>query len=163
MSQNAKSQRRKIATALKSAYIRILLLLLPMLLAAGRHLSKKIRNETDYLAPGYTFALTVAHTDARCLCQKTKTGSWKRIPRAQEDATAITYLIEFRDKNYAFACFSGGLTLQNALAARLFTTRGPNNTGVALTYMFTALLHAFFFWRTAYRTSSTRRSSDASL
>ncbi|MEG0217333.1 MAG: D-alanyl-D-alanine carboxypeptidase [Raoultibacter sp.] len=162
MSQHAKSESGMAALA-KRTYVRALLFALPTLLAAGRCVSKKIRAETAYLAPGYTFALVVAHTDARCLCQKTQTGSWKRIAHAQEDATSVTYMITFRAMQYAFACFSGSLTLQDALAARLFSTRGPNNTGVALTYMFTALLRTFFFWRKAYRTSSTRRSSDASL
>ena len=52
-------------------------------------------------------------------------------------------------------------TLKDALAQRAFSTRGPNDTGVALTYLFTALLKMFFGWRRAYRrpTAATRRPS----
>ena len=73
---------------------------------------------------------------------------------ASADAQAFTvdYVIAFRSLAYAFACFTGGVTLKAALAQRAFSTRGPNNTGVALTYMFTALLKLFFGWRAAYRT-----------
>lgn len=59
--------------------------------------------------------------------------------------------IGFRDLDYAYAVFSGELSLNEALAARLFTTRGPNDAGVAVTYLFTTILRAFFFWRRAYR------------
>ena len=62
-------------------------------------------------------------------------------------------MIAFRSSAFAFACFSGGMTLQDALAQRAFSTRGPNSTGVALTYLFTALLKMFFGWRAAYRIS----------
>lgn len=161
MPEQIKSQSR-VSAATKHFYVRVLLLLLPILLNIGRHLSRKIQNEIDYLSPGYTFALTVANTTLCCACQKTERGSWKHIPSSHLTRQPITYAIEFRDPAYAFACFSGSLSLQGALAARLFTTRGPNDTGVALTYMFTALLHAFFFWRSAYA-SSARRSSHASL
>ena len=63
----------------------------------------------------------------------------------------VDYVIDFRSLAYAFGCFSGGLTLKDALAQRAFSTRGPNDTGVALTYLFTALLKMFFGWRRAYR------------
>lgn len=147
---------------LKRVYVKALLFLLPTLLVTGRHLSRKIQSEIDYLPQDYVFALTVAHTELHCICRKTNKRSWKRIFSSAEISTPVTYTIEFRDINYAFACFSGSLSLQDALSARLFTTRGPNNTGVALTYMFTTLLHTFFFWRSAYR-PSIRRSTDASL
>ena len=105
---------------------------------------------------------TAAQTLATCV-----SGSFKRVPPAaiasdvepgsglaSADAQAFTvdYVIAFRSLAYAFACFTGGVTLKAALAQRAFSTRGPNNTGVALTYMFTALLKLFFGWRAAYRT-----------
>ncbi|MEG2006165.1 MAG: D-alanyl-D-alanine carboxypeptidase [Raoultibacter sp.] len=161
MPEQIKSRSRARIKA-KHFFVRTLLLLLPTLLNIGRLLSPKIQNEIDYLSPGYTFALTVANTTLCCACQRTEGGSWKHIPSSRLAQQPITYTIEFRDPAYAFACFSGSLSLQGALAARLFTTRGPNDTGVALTYMFTTLLHAFFFWRSAYA-SSTRRSSHARL
>ena len=64
---------------------------------------------------------------------------------------SVDYVIAFRSLDYAFRCFSGGMTLARALAERAFSTRGPNDTGVALTYLFTALLRMFFGWRAAYR------------
>ena len=67
------------------------------------------------------------------------------------DAVTIDYVIAFRSLAYAFACFSGNMTLKDALAQRAFSTRGPNDMGVALTYLFTALLKIFFGWRAAYR------------
>ena len=66
-------------------------------------------------------------------------------------------MIDFRSVPFAFQCFSGGKTLKAALAERAFSTRGPNDTGVALTYMFTALLKMFFGWRKAYRAEPKAR------
>ena len=126
--------RRSAGTWFQSLYVRVLLRLLP-------HLA--------------------------CACRRTASGSFKRVPPAaiasdvepgsglaSADAQAFTvdYVIAFRSLAYAFACFTGGVTLKAALAQRAFSTRGPNNTGVALTYMFTALLKLFFGWRAAYRT-----------
>ena len=105
-------------------------------------------------------------TDLACTCRRTGRGSFERIPPARvardvepgsglasadADAVAVDYVIDFRSPAYAFGCFSGGLTLKDALAQRAFSTRGPNDTGVALTYLFTALLKMFFGWRRAYR------------
>ena len=161
------SPRRGPAAAFQALYVRVLLRLLPLLLSLFRHASPKIRAEIDYLAPGYTFMLSVNGTALSCACRRTEKGSFKRVPPARlardvepgsglasTDPAAVTvdYVIAFRSLAYAFACFTGGMTLKAALAQRAFSTRGPNNTGVALTYMFTALLKLFFGWRAAYRT-----------
>lgn len=161
------SPRRGPAAAFQALYVRVLLRLLPLLLSLFRHASPKIRAEIDYLAPGYTFMLSVNGTALSCACRRTEKGSFKRVPPARlardvepgsglasTDPAAVTvdYVIAFRSLAYAFACFSGGLSLKDALAQRAFSTRGPNDTGVALTYMFTALLKMFFGWRAAYRT-----------
>ena len=126
--------------------------------------------KSDYLKPGYTFQLTVSGTNLSCVCRRTEKGSFKRVPpervardvepgsgltSAQADTVTIDYVIAFCSLAYAFDCFSGGMTLKQALAQRAFSTRGPNDTGVSLTYMFTALLKTFFGWRAAYRTPKT--------
>lgn len=159
--------RRSAGTWFQSLYVRVLLRLLPHLINVFKHVSPKIRAEVDYLEPGYTFMLSVNGTDLACACRRIASGSFKRVPPAaiasdvepgsglaSADAQAFTvdYVIAFRSLAYAFACFTGGVTLKAALAQRAFSTRGPNNTGVALTYMFTALLKLFFGWRAAYRT-----------
>lgn len=165
--------RRSAGTWFQSLYVRVLLRLLPHLINVFKHVSPKIRAEVDYLEPGYTFMLSVNGTDLACACRRTASGSFKRVPPAaiasdvepgsglaSADAQAFTvdYVIAFRSLAYAFACFTGGVTLKAALAQRAFSTRGPNNTGVALTYMFTALLKLFFGWpsRTARRSRSHR-------
>lgn len=75
------------------------------------------------------------------------------LASADPQTVTVDYVIAFRSLAYAFACFSGGCTLKDGLAARAFSTRGPNDTGVALTYLFTALLKMFFGWRAPYRTA----------
>lgn len=151
---------------MKHLYVRVLLRMLPFLSSNMRYVSRKVQAELDYLDTGYTFMLDVQGTDLSCVCRKTEKGTFRRVPprevatdvepgsglpSAQDDAVTVDYVIAFRSLNYAFQCFSGGKSLQDALAERAFTTRGPNNTGVSLTYMFTALLRSFFFWRRAYR------------
>lgn len=168
---------RTLAQRFQSLYVRILLRLLPLLLSLFRHVSKRIQAEVDYLKPGYTFMLSVGGTNLSCICTRTATGSFKRVPptalardvepgsglaSANSQAHTVDYVIAFRSLAYAFACFSGGMTLQDALAQRAFSTRGPNNTGVALTYMFTALLKLFFGWRAAYRAPKTAPSTPRS-
>lgn len=158
--------RRTAAQRFQSLYVRVMLRLLPHLISLFRHTSPRIRAEVDYLSPGYTFMLSVRGTDLTCVCTRTVKGSFKRVPprtlardvepgsgldSAEKDAATVDYVIDFRSLAYAFLCFSGGMTLQDALAQRAFSTRGPNDTGVALTYMFTALLKMFFGWRKAYR------------
>ena len=136
--------RRTAAQRLQALYVRVLLRLLPHLITLLRHVSPKIRAEVAYLVRG---------TDLACTCRRTGRGSFERIPPARvardvepgsglasadADAVAVDYVIDFRSPAYAFGCFSGGLTLKDALAQRAFSTRGPNDTGVALTYLFTA-------------------------
>ena len=153
---------------IQALYVRVLLRLLPLLLSLFRPVSRRIRAEIDYLEPGYAFMLAVRGTNLSCASQRTASGSFRRIaperiardvepgsglPAADADAVAIDYVIEFCSLAYAFSCFSGGMTLKDALAQRAFSTRGPNDTGVDLTYLFTALLKMFFGWRAAYRRS----------
>ena len=108
-------------------------------------LSKKAKSETQYLRKG--FALKIAITGwSRSKTVRCSTQSWK----SGKNATP-TLTIEFRDLDYAFEVFSGSITLQDALAARYFTTHGPNDKGVAVTYLFTVILKAFFGWRKSYR------------
>lgn len=157
----------------KALYIRILLRLLPHLITFLRHPSSAIRSEVDYLPGNYTFQLTVRGTRLGNVYRREKSGSIRRVPptavardvepgsglrSADPDAVTIDYVIEFRSISFAFRCFSGGMTLQDALAQRAFATRGPNDTGVSLTYLFTALLRLFFGWRGAYR--DTREPSS---
>ena len=157
--------RRSAGTWFQSLYVRVLLRLLPHLINVFKHVSPKIRAEVDYLEPGYTFMLSVNGTDLACACRRTASGSFKRVPPAAiasdvEPGSGLACAVQaalnktnfIRSLAYAFACFTGGVTLKAALAQRAFSTRGPNNTGVALTYMFTALLKLFFGWRAAYRT-----------
>lgn len=150
----------------KTRYVAILLKLLPFLVNTARHLSSSIEPELDYLGSGYTFQLKVEHSKLQCVCRVNKKGKLRGVPRkdqatdvaagsglpsADPHAVTIDYVIAFRSIDYAFSCFSGGASLKEALAERAFSTRGPNNTGVALTYMFTALLRLFFFWRRPYK------------
>lgn len=168
------SPRRTMGQRFQALYVRVLLRLLPHLINAFKHVSPKIRAEADYLEPGYTFMLSVNGTSLACACRRTASGAFKRVPPdrlatdvepgsglASADAQAVTvdYVIAFRSLAYAFSCFSGGTTLKAALAERAFSTRGPNNTGVSLTYMFTALLKLFFGWRAAYRTPKPASSA----
>ncbi len=151
----------------KELYVRILLLVLAALLAIFRHFSRKIQTEIDYLEPDFTFMLSVEGTPLSGAYLRTRNRSFKRIPMNKiatdvepgsglsskdRQAVAIDYVISFRSLSYAFACFSGGMTLKDALAQRAFSTRGPNSAGVALTYLFSAQLGLFFGWRQTYRT-----------
>ena len=166
--------RRTLGERFQTLYVRVLLRLLPHLINLFKYASAKIRAEVDYLSPGYTFMLSVEGADVACACQRTERGTFRRVPPARlardvepgsglisadPSAVAVDYVIAFRSLAYAFACFTGGMTLKQALAQRAFSTRGPNNTGVALTYMFTALLRMFFGWRSAYRASASRPSA----
>ena len=165
---------RTLGERFQALYVRVLLRLLPHLINLFKHVSPKIRAEVEYLAPGYTFMLRVEGTGLACVCRRAESGAFKRVPPARiardvepgscltsadAHAVAVDYVIAFRSLAYAFACFTGGMTLQQALAQRAFSTRGPNNTGVSLTYMFTALLRMFFGWRAAYHISAARPSA----
>ena len=147
--QSATGARRRAgaANACKRLYVTVLLAILPTLVAAGSRVSSGMRAETACLPDGFSFAVRILGTGQACAAMKTPSGGWARR-RADE---GVDYAIEFRDVDYAFDVFSGGMSLQSALAARLFSTRGPNSDGVALTYLFARLLRAFFFWRGAYR------------
>ena len=118
--------RRSAGTWFQSLYVRVLLRLLPHLINVFKHVSPKIRAEVDYLEPGYTFMLSVNGTDLACACRRTASGSFKRVPPAaiasdvepgsgvaSADAQAFTvdYVIAFRSLGYAFACFTGGMSL----------------------------------------------------
>ena len=133
--------------AWKRFYVNTLIVLLPLLLKIGNAVSKKIRSETLYLGDGFTFALDIEGFGRGCLLQQRNNG-WKRLPT---EAQIPDFIIGFRDLDYAYDVFIGNITLQDALAARLFTTHGPNTAGVSITYMFTVILKAFFGWRSSYR------------
>lgn len=145
--------------AFKSLYVGSLLKLLPSLLNAGTVTSAAIRRESEFQEYGYTFALTVRGTDLAIVCRKGATGRWKALVPDPAMIEAASYCIDFRSLDYAFDCFTGTLSLKDALVARMFTTRGPNDTGVSLTYMFNAVLSGFFGFRSAYkpRAARTRR------
>lgn len=168
MSDEAPSRRAGNAGGggVRGLYVRVLLRLLPLLISLFRHVSPKIRAEVAYLEPGYAFMLAVQGTNLRCVCRRTAKGAFRRVPPARvardvepgsglasadANAVSVNYVIDFCSLAYAFSCFSGGMSLKQALAQRAFSTRGPNDTGVALTYLFTALLRMFFGWRKAYR------------
>lgn len=157
---------RSTAWRVQALYVNALLHLLPLLISIFRRLSKKVRAEVDYLKPGYTFQVRVDEAGLLGTCVRRESGSFSHVRRAtlatdvepgsglpssDPDAATVDYVIAFRSLFYAFRCLSGGCTLKDGLAERAFSTRGPNDTGVALTYMFTALLKMFFGWRSAYR------------
>ena len=75
--------RRTAAQRLQALYVRALLRLLPHLITLLRHVSPRIRAEVAYLAPGYTFRLSVRGTDLTCTCRRTDRGSFERIPPAR--------------------------------------------------------------------------------
>lgn len=174
---NPTPPRRSAGEHLQTLYVRVLLRLLPHLINLFKCVSSRIQAEMEYLWPGYSFMLSVGGTNLSCVCMRTKKGTLKRVKpdrlardvepgsglvSADSQAVAVDYVIAFTSRAYAFACFSGGMTLKDALAQRAFSTRGPNNTGVALTYLFTALLALFFGWRAAYRTPKPAPSTTRS-
>lgn len=129
----------------KRIYVAILLILLPLLMSLFSMLSKRARNETQYLRSGFTLKIVISgwnRTETVRCASKSWTSDKKATP---------TLTIGFRDLDYAFDVFSGSITLQDALAARYFTTYGPNDKGVAVTYLFNVILKTFFGWRKSYR------------
>lgn len=157
-----------VAWHAQALYVRSLMRMLPLLINIFRHVSPKVQAEIDYLQPGFTFQLSVQGTDLTGTCRRSGKGSFKRVPStliardvepgsgkpsADPHAATVDYVIDFRSLPFAFRCFSGGELLKEALAERAFSTRGPNDAGVALTYLFTALLKMFFGWRAVYRTA----------
>lgn len=171
--KNSSPLNQRLVAWWKTLYVNILLKLLPTLINWGKIVSSRIVTELEYLDDGYAFQLRITGSTLRCTCQFDKKKlKFYRVPLKRQahdvpagsglasldpHATTIDYVIEFRSLNYAFACFSGGISLKEALAERAFSTRGPNNTGVALTYLFTTILHGFFFWRRPYKKTKTRR------
>lgn len=131
----------------KRFYVCLLLFILPLLLKVFR-LSKKVRQEGAYVGEGFVLRLTVTgFPHMRSL--RYSHNNW----HGASNDTKPTLTIAFRDLDYAYDIFSGGITLKEGLSARLFTTHGPNDKGVAVTYLFNAILKTFFFWRSAYRRS----------
>ncbi len=131
----------------KRLYVSVLMFFLPLLLKFGNIVSKKIRKETTYLGNDFSFAVVIDNSPYKAVFKQVN-GSWKN---AKARVLRPQYTITFRDLDYAYDVFIGNLSLQDALAARLFTTRGPNNAGVSITYLFTVILKAFFGWRKAYQ------------
>lgn len=129
----------------KRFYVSTLFILLPILLKVGTLISKGIRSESEYLGSNFSFTLAITGYP-KSVCIKRHNNTWKKLPAN----STTTYTITFRDLDYAYDVFCGSTTLKNALAARLFSTHGPNNLGVSLTYLFTIVLKTFFFWRSAY-------------
>lgn len=109
---------------------------------------KKVHQEGAYVGEGFVLRLTVTgFPHMRSL--RYSHNNW----HGASSDTKPTLTIAFRDLDYAYDIFSGGITLKEGLSARLFTTHGPNDKGVAVTYLFNAILKTFFFWRSAYRRS----------
>ncbi len=151
---------------LKSMYLRIILAIMPVLLNIFARLSKKTKDEMNYLFDDCTFEIKVLNTNLCIICSIVAHRSFKKIsPKQiatdveggsglatrQFDVKTIDYVITFRSVDYAFHVFSGGCTLPQALAQRAFATRGPNDAGVSLTYIFSEILGFAFGWRKAYR------------
>lgn len=130
----------------KRLYVSVLMALLSLLVKLAHAASPKVRAESDYVGEGFTLTLKVDGSPAARSLERTGS-TWRGV--AQPDSADL--VIAFRDLDYAYDVFSGAITLQDALAARLFTTHGPNDKGVAVTYLFTVILKAFFGWRACYR------------
>ncbi len=154
------------ARGFKALYVRALLRFLPHLINVFRRFNKDIQAEIDYLPVPYVFMLRVEGSHVAGVYRTCHCGSFHRVPperwasdvepgsgrpSSQKGMVSIDYVIAFRSLDYAFSLFSGEKSLKQALAERSFTTRGPNDTGIALTYLFTALLRTFFFWRDPYK------------
>lgn len=133
----------------KTFYVRTLLFFLPLAIKIFTFFSKKARAEHDYLPAGFVFALDIRGWGRGVVLQTTKK-NWKKLKRGTP-ASHVDYVIEFRDPDYAFEVFAANITLKQALAGRLFATYGPNDKGVAITYLFTIILKALFGWRRTYR------------
>lgn len=129
----------------KQAYVKTMMGLLPAIMKIAPQISKTVAHETLVLGPGFTFAIDIDGF-GRAIAFEQVGASWKEVEGADPD-----FIIEFRDLDYAFDVFSGKISLKDALAARLFATHGPNSKGVAITYLFNAVLQTFFCWRSSYR------------
>lgn len=129
----------------KQTYVNTMMMLLPAIMKVAPQISKTVAHETIVLGPGFTFAIDIDGF-GRAIIFKQVGSSWKTVEDSEPD-----FVIEFRDLDYAFDVFAGTISLKEALAARLFATHGPNSKGVAITYLFNAVLQTFFCWRSAYR------------
>lgn len=129
----------------KEAYVKTMMTLLPAIMKTAPLVSKTVAHETAMLGPGFTFAIDIDGF-GRAITFKQTGASWSVVHDVEPD-----FIIEFRDLDYAFDVFSGKTSLKQALAARLFATHGPNSKGVAITYLFSAVLQTFFCWRNSYR------------
>jgi hypothetical protein len=130
----------------KQTYVNTMMKLLPTIMKIAPHVSKTVARETAFLGAGFTFAIDIDGFGRAIVFQQVD-GNWKLASDADPD-----FVIEFRDLDYAFDVFSGALSLKEALGARLFATHGPNSKGVAITYLFNAVLQTFFCWRSSYHT-----------
>lgn len=129
----------------KQTYVNTMMKLLPAIIRVAPYVSKTVAQETIVLGPGFTFAIDIDGF-GRAITFEQAGGSWKTVQDVEPD-----FVIEFRDLDYAFDVFAGSISLKEALAARLFATHGPNSKGVAITYLFNAVLQTFFCWRGTYR------------
>lgn len=129
----------------KRTYVNTMMMLLPAIMKIAPHVSKTVAHETIVLGPGFVFAIDIDGF-GRAIAFQQSGSSWSPVENIEPD-----FVIEFRDLDYAFDVFSGAISLKEALAARLFATHGPNSKGVAITYLFSAVLQTFFCWRSAYR------------
>ncbi len=129
----------------KRFYVCMLLFLLPLVLKIFS-LSQAVRSESKYVGNGFVLALTITGFNHQRFLRYSN-DSWHSASRDEKPALTIA----FRDLDYAYDIFSGAITLKEGLSSRLFTTHGPNDKGVAITYLFTTILKTIFCWRKAYR------------
>lgn len=129
----------------KQTYVKTMMTLLPAIMKVAPQVSKTVAHETAVLGAGFTFAIDIDGF-GRAITFEQYGASWRTAAEREPD-----FVIEFRDLDYAFDVFSGAISLKEALAARLFATHGPNSKGIAITYLFSAVLQTFFCWRSAYR------------
>jgi hypothetical protein len=102
-------------------------------------INKRVRTEHDHLPQDFVFALDVRGFGRGAVLKRTAK-SWKALPKTTKDED-LDYRIEFLDLDYAYAVFARKISLKQALAGRLFASHGPNEAGVALTYLFSAILN----------------------
>lgn len=129
----------------KRTYVNTMMTLLPAIMKIAPQVSRTVAHETRMLGEGFTFAIDIDGF-GRAIAFRQEGASWTPVKADEPD-----FIIEFRDLDYAFDVFSGKISLKDALAARLFATHGPNSKGVAITYLFSAVLQTFFCWRSSYR------------
>lgn len=97
----------------KQTYVNTMMALLPALMKAAPQISATVAHETLVLGPGFTFAIDIDGF-GRAITFEQHGSSWRVAADKEPD-----FVIEFRDLDYAFEVFSGGISLKEALAARL--------------------------------------------